>query len=191
MTDREFIDFLDIVEKMKCNTRHSWTSTNRKESVAEHSWRLSLMALLLEKEIENVDFNKIIKMCIVHDLGEAITGDIPSFLKTEEDSNVEQKAIIKLVEKLPEPQKKEIRMLFEEMEQKQTMEAKIVKALDRLEAVIQHNEAPISTWLPLEYELQQKYGWKEAQVHERLSNLRETAKQDTIEKIRKEGSEVK
>ena len=61
MTDRELIDFLGIAEKMKCNTRHSWTSTNRKESVAEHSWRLSLIALLLEREIENVDFQKIIK----------------------------------------------------------------------------------------------------------------------------------
>ena len=74
MTDRELIDFLAIAEKMKCNTRHSWTSTNRKESVAEHSWRLSLMALLLEREIENVDFQKVIKMCIIHDLGEAVTG---------------------------------------------------------------------------------------------------------------------
>lgn len=190
MTDRELIDFLDIAEKMKCNTRHSWTSTNRKESVAEHSWRLSLIALLLEKEIENVDFNKIIKMCIIHDLGEAITGDIPSFLKTQQDSAVEEKAIKKLIEKLPEPQREEFRILFEEMEQRQTMEAKIYKALDRLEAVIQHNEAPISTWLPLEYELQQKYGWEEAQVHERLSKLRETAKQDTIEKIKREGSEL-
>lgn len=188
MTDRELIDFLGIAEKMKCNTRHSWTSSNRKESVAEHSWRLALMALLLEKEIENVDFNKVIKMCIIHDLGEAITGDIPSFLKTKEDSETEEKAIVKLMETLPEPQKSDMLLLFEEMEQRQTMEAKIYKALDRLEAVIQHNEAPISSWLPLEYELQQKYGWEEAQVHERLSKLRETAKQDTIDKIKREST---
>lgn len=186
MTDRELIDFLAIAEKMKCNTRHSWTSTNRKESVAEHSWRLSLMALLLEREIENVDFQKVIKMCIIHDLGEAVTGDIPSFLKTEKHSKEEEKAIVKLMKKLPEPQRSDMMTLFEEMEQRQTMEAKIYKALDRLEAVIQHNEAPISSWLPLEYELQQKYGWEEAQIHERLSRLRETAKQDTIDKIERE-----
>ena len=181
MTDRELIDFLGIAEKMKCNTRHSWTSTNRKESVAEHSWRLSLIALLLEREIENVDFQKIIKMCIIHDLGEAITGDIPSFLKTKQDSKTEQKAITTLIEKLPEPQKTDMLTLFEEMEKRETMESKIYKALDRLEAVIQHNEAPIDSWLPLEYELQQSYGWEEAQVHERLSQLRQTAKQDTID----------
>ncbi|MEY8321227.1 HD domain-containing protein [Lachnospiraceae bacterium 46-61] len=189
MTDRELIDFLNIAEKMKCNTRHSWTSTNRKESVAEHSWRLSLIALLLEREIENVDFQKIIKMCIIHDLGEAITGDIPSFLKTKEDSKTEQKAITTLIEKLPEPQKTDMLTLFEEMEKRETMESKIYKALDRLEAVIQHNEAPIDSWLPLEYELQQSYGWEEAQVHERLSQLRQTAKQDTIDKIKSESKQ--
>ena len=189
MTDRELINFLDIAEKMKCNTRHSWTSTNRKESVAEHSWRLSLIALLLEREIENVDFQKIIKMCIIHDLGEAITGDIPSFLKTKQDSKTEQKAITTLIEKLPEPQKTDMLTLFEEMEKRETMESKIYKALDRLEAVIQHNEAPIDSWLPLEYELQQSYGWEEAQVHERLSQLRQTAKQDTIDKIKRESKQ--
>ena len=189
MTDRELIDFLGIAEKMKCNTRHSWTSTNRKESVAEHSWRLSLIALLLEREIENVDFQKIIKMCIIHDLGEAITGDITSFLKTKQDSKTEQKAITTLIEKLPEPQKTDMLTLFEEMEKRETMESKIYKALDRLEAVIQHNEAPIDSWLPLEYELQQSYGWEEAQVHERLSQLRQTAKQDTIDKIKRESKQ--
>ena len=189
MTDRELIDFLGIAEKMKCNTRHSWTSTNRKESVAEHSWRLSLIALLLEREIENVDFQKIIKMCIIHDLGEAITGDIPSFLNTKQDSKTEQKAITTLIEKLPEPQKTDMLTLFEEMEKRETMESKIYKALDRLEAVIQHNEAPIDSWLPLEYELQQSYGWEEAQVHERLSQLRQTAKQDTIDKIKRESKQ--
>ena len=189
MTDREFIDFLDLAEKMKCFTRDSWTSTGRKESVAEHSWRLALMALLLEREIEGVDFQKIIKMCIIHDLGEAITGDIPSFLKTREDSSKEEKAILALLKKLPSPQREDMQLLFEEMEQKQTMEAKIYKALDRLEAVIEHYEAAISSWLELEYDLQQSYGWQEAQVHERLRQLRQTAKEDTIAKIEKEAKQ--
>ena len=128
-------------------------------------------------------------MCIIHDLGEAITGDIPSFLKTKQDSKTEQKAITTLIEKLPEPQKTDMLTLFEEMEKRETMESKIYKALDRLEAVIQHNEAPIDSWLPLEYELQQSYGWEEAQVHERLSQLRQTAKQDTIDKIKRESKQ--
>ncbi|NLK36786.1 MAG: HD domain-containing protein [Epulopiscium sp.] len=189
MTDREFIDFLYKAEKMKCNTRHSWTSSGRKESVAEHSWRLSLMALLLEDEFLGADFNKIIRMCILHDLGEAITGDIPSFLKTKADSQVEEKAVTGLLNTLPSPQKEKFMELFREMEELSTQEAKIYKALDKLEAVIQHNEADISSWLPLEYELQTTYGEKEAEFHPRLKALRDTAREDTIEKIKREGTQ--
>ncbi len=183
MTDREFIDFLDKAEKLKCNTRHSWTSEGRKESVAEHSWRLALMALLLEEEIPDLDFHKIIRMCLIHDLGEAVTGDIPSFLKTKEDSAVEEEAVAGLMSTLPQPQRGKLEGLFQEMDAKETMEAKVYKALDKLEAVVQHNEAPLSTWLPLEYELNQTYGREEADVHPRLQALRDTAVEDTRRKI--------
>ena len=93
MTDREILDFLKIAERLKDNTRHCTTSNRRPESVAEHSWRVSLLAMLLEDEIKDADFNKIIRMCIIHDLGEAITGDIPSFWKTKEDSDHEDDMI--------------------------------------------------------------------------------------------------
>ena len=46
MKQRQYIDFLNKIEKLKCNTRHSWTSSGRQESVAEHSWRLAVMAML-------------------------------------------------------------------------------------------------------------------------------------------------
>ena len=183
MTDREFIDFLHIAEHLKDNTRHSVTSKGRPESVAEHSWRASLMALLLEDEIEGVDFNKIIRMCILHDLGEAITGDIPSFLKTEADSAHEDDVLFQLLDTLPEPQSGKIKALFEEMLALETREAKIYKALDKLEAVVQHNEAPLSSWLPLEYELNQTYGATEAEVEPKLKSLRALAVLDTKEKI--------
>ncbi len=183
MTDREFIDFLHIAEHLKDNTRHSVTSKSRPESVAEHSWRASLMALLLEDEIEGVDFNKIIRMCILHDLGEAITGDIPSFLKTEADSAHEDDVLFQLLDTLPEPQSGKIKALFEEMLALETREAKIYKALDKLEAVVQHNEAPLSSWLPLEYELNQTYGAKEAEAEPKLKSLRALAVLDTKEKI--------
>lgn len=185
MTDREFIDFLHIAEHLKDNTRHSVTSGGRAESVAEHSWRVSLMALLLEDEITGADFNKIIRMCILHDLGEAITGDIPSFLKTEADSAHEDAVVFQLLDTLPEPQRSRLKTLFEEMLALETREAKIYKALDKLEAVIQHNEAPLSSWLPLEYELNQTYGVKEAEAEPKLKSLRALAVEDTREKIQK------
>lgn len=187
MTEKEFFDFIHIAENLKNNTRHSVTSTGRAESVAEHSWRVSLMALLLEDEIRDADFNKIIRMCILHDLGEAITGDIPSFLKTEADSAHEDKMVFRLMDTLPEPQRNKCRTLFEEMLALETKEAKIYKALDKLEAVIQHNEAPISSWLPLEYELNQTYGREEADKSDSvLQNLRLAAVEHTKKKIQTE-----
>lgn len=184
MTNQEFFDFIHIAERLKDNTRHSTTSGGRVESVAEHSWRMSLMALLLEDEIDGVDFNKIIRMCILHDLGEAITGDIPSFLKTEADSAHEDEMVFRLMDTLPQPQREKCVSLFEEMLAMETKEAKIYKALDKLEAVIQHNEAPISTWLPLEYELNQTYGYTEAEnAHEKILSLRCQAIADTKKKI--------
>ena len=48
MIQNEFLSILSVAEKLKCNTRHSDTSSGRRESVAEHSWRLALMAMLLE-----------------------------------------------------------------------------------------------------------------------------------------------
>ena len=92
MHPRELINLMAIVEKLKCNTRHSYTSTGRHESVAEHTCRLSLMAYFVQDEFPEADINKVIQMCILHDLGEAITGDIPSFLKTKENESFEDGA---------------------------------------------------------------------------------------------------
>ncbi|WMI81367.1 HD domain-containing protein [Anaerotignum sp. MB30-C6] len=187
MTEKEFFDFINVAENLKNNTRHSVTSKGRPESVAEHSWRVSLMALLLEDEILDADFNKIIRMCILHDLGEAITGDIPSFLKTEADSAHEDKMVFRLMDTLPQPQRDKFVALFHEMLALKTKEAKIYKALDKLEAVIQHNEAPLSSWLPLEYELNQTYGREEAEKADPiLKDLRLAAVEHTKRKIETE-----
>ena len=67
-------------------TRHCYTSSGRRESVAEHSWRISLMAMLLTKEFPEADMDKVIRMCLIHDMGEAFTGDIPTFEKTNADT---------------------------------------------------------------------------------------------------------
>ena len=188
MTEREMMDFLHKAENLKNNTRHSVTSTGRPESVAEHSWRVSLMAMLLEDEIQGADFDKIIRMCILHDLGEAITGDIPSFLKTKEDAQHEDDMLFQWVDTLPNPQRGRFKALFEEMLALETAEARIYKSLDKLEAVIQHNEAPIDSWLPLEYELNQTYGVKEAQAAgTKMEALRMLAVLDTKRKIAEEG----
>ena len=102
--------------------------------------------------------NKVIRMCLIHDLGEAFTGDIPTFDKTKADEEREDAAFEAWVRTLPEYQRREFTDLLTEMNGLQTLEAKIYKALDKMEAVIQHDESDIATWLPLEYDLQLRYG---------------------------------
>lgn len=106
MRPDELLSILSVAEKLKCNTRHSDTSNGRRESVAEHSWRLSLMAMLLEDEFPEVDINRVIKMCLIHDLGEAFTGDIATFDKTSQDSEKEDALYWKWVEDFPQVQKR-------------------------------------------------------------------------------------
>ncbi len=190
MNQREYINFLNKIEKLKCNTRHSWTSSGRQESVAEHSWRLAVMAMLCVDEYPDLDINKVIKMCIVHDFGEAITGDIPSFLKTSEDEIEEEKAVEKLISVLPSETRGELSDLFAEMAEMKTPESKLFKALDNMEALVSHNEAPISTWLPLEYQENLKYGKKNVEWSEWTRGLREEINKDTVEKILTEGEKT-
>ncbi len=158
MQPQELIQILGVAEKLKCNTRHCYTSTGRPESVAEHSWRIALMAMLLTPEFPEADMDKVIRMCLIHDLGEAFTGDIPTFEKNASHEQAERDAYDRWVQTLPEKTRTEFTALLSEMEALQTQEAKIYKALDKLEAVISHNESDISTWLPLEYDLQLRYG---------------------------------
>ena len=183
MDHRKYIEFLNVIEKLKCNTRHSWTSSGRRESVAEHSWRLAVMAMLCADEYPELDMNKVVKMCLVHDFGEAITGDIPSFLKTDENEKREDEAIDKLLSLLPDVERKELSELFEEMRELSTSEAKLYKALDNMEAVISHNEADLSTWIPLEYTENLVYGQENSQWSEWTKGLREELKADSIKKI--------
>jgi len=186
MDAKVFIQFMTVMERLKDNPRHSWTSGGRHESVAEHSWRVALMAMLVKDEFPEADMDKVIRMCLIHDIGEAVTGDIPTFEKTGDHEAAERKALDDLISALPAPWPEELRALFAEMEAQETLEAKIYKSLDRMEAIQQHNEADISTWLPLEYELNLTYGVKQAEFSPYLKNLRAEMLEVTKEKIRRE-----
>ncbi len=186
MKRRTYIEFLNKIEKLKCNTRHSWTSSGRQESVAEHSWRLAVMAMLCADEYPNLDINKVIKMCLIHDFGEAITGDIPAFLKTAQNEKDEDIAVATLLLTLPTDLQAELRSLFDEMNARETPEAKLFKSLDNLEALVSHNEADISTWLPREYEENLTYGQQNCEWSEWTKELKAEIKEDSIKKIKAE-----
>lgn len=185
MNPGKLLKILNVAEKLKCNTRHCYTSSGRHESVAEHCWRTALMAMLLESEFPQADMNKVIKMILIHDLGEAFTGDIPCFNKTSKDEVNESNVLDDWVKTFPEPEQKQWLELYAEMNALETQEAKIYKALDKMEAVIQHDESDISTWIPLEYELQFKYGLENVQFSDYMKNLKTEIDKITKSKIEK------
>lgn len=183
MDVKKLIEAMDVAERLKNNTRHSWTSTGRRESVAEHSWRLTLLAFFVRDEFPGIDAEKLLKMCVIHDLGEAFTGDIPSFEKTGADEEREARLLRGWVDGLPEPYRGEMTALYAEMDARRTQEAKIYKALDNLEAVLQHNEAPLWSWLPLEYTLQFRYGGDKVGFSPYLTALKAQLNADSAAKI--------
>ena len=95
MKARILLDTLGVAEWLKDTTRHCYTRNGRHESVAEHSWMMTLMAFFMKDEFPEVDMDKVIKMCIIHDLGEAFTGDIPTFEKTSVNEKVEKDLFLK------------------------------------------------------------------------------------------------
>src|ERR687895_166864 len=127
MTESELaglIDFLRATERLKTVTRSAYTSGGDRESVAEHTWRLALMALLVAPEFPDVDFARLVKICIVHDLGEAVGGDVPAPEQARRLSaglatgkgDAERRDLLSLVAPLPATLRDEIVALWDEYE---------------------------------------------------------------------------
>jgi putative hydrolase of HD superfamily len=151
------LGFLPLAERLKRELRHSWLSDGRRESVAEHTWFMALMALLTYRRLEEpVSLDRVLSMAIVHDLAEVEVGDIPYFEASDRKARkaeLELVAIDRIAATLPAPEGAVVRELWLEFEEGQTPESKFVRALDHLEVQVQHNLADISTWEPVEHAL--------------------------------------
>ena len=189
MNAKEYLEILHIAERLKDTPRHCTTTKGRIESVAEHSWRVSLMAFLLKNEFKYADMDKVVNMCLVHDLGECFTGDIPTFQKTDKDRKTEDQLLYQWVNSLPDELSKELSALYDEMQAQKTLESKIYKALDKLEALIQHNESPLDTWSENEFEMNKTYAFDTVAFSQWLTELRKAILEDTISKIENEKSQ--
>ena len=185
MEAEKLMEALHTVEKLKRTMRHCYTSDDRKESVAEHCWRVALMAYWMEDEFPEVDINKVIKMCLIHDLGECFTGDIPTFDKKQVHEDIEENLLFNWIDTLPSYYAEEMKALYNEMTERKTVEAKIYKAIDSLEALIQHNASDLSTWIPKEYKLNLTYADDRVSFSEYLTTLRQAIREDTLAKIEK------
>ena len=175
------IKFLQKAEGLKDALRSAYTGTGRKESAAEHSWRLSLLALLLGGRFKGANLEKMLKLCIVHDLAEAVCGDIPApeqeGLAECEKSTLEREAMRELCAVLPEAERAEIFTLWEEYESCATPEARLIKAMDKLETLIQHNQGVNNG--EIRYDFNLGYGQKYMDCHPLIRQLRDMVDRDT------------
>jgi len=143
---KKIFEFLKFAGKLKTTYRYSHTKNFPRDSAADHSWRLSLMAMLFSKDLD-MDSNKLIRLSLVHDLAEALTGDIDMYLivdgivSKEQKAEAEKKAIEEMCSKLPDEEAAEIRALWNEYEDAQTKEAIFIKTLDKIETIIHMIEA--------------------------------------------------
>lgn len=189
MNLQNMLKFLHVAEGLKRELRHSWLSDGRQESVAEHTWRVALMAMAIEEYLpQKVNCERLLKMIVIHDLVEVYATDIPAFetmnnIKVKEQKRQnEMKAIEKIRKLLGNDTGQQFYDLWFEFEHKKTYEAKVANALDKLEAQIQHNEAAIETWLPIEHEMVFLLG-KHTDFDVVLNELKGIIEAEGIEKI--------
>lgn len=173
--------FLRDAERLKTVTRTSWTSAGARESVAEHTWRLALMAVAFERELEGVDIVRLLKICLIHDLGEAIHGDVSATLQPEGGkAEAERRDLLTLLEPLPEPTRVEITRLWDEYEAARSPEARLAKALDKLETIMQHNQGENPS--DFDYAFNLTYGARYTSDHPLIAAIREILDQETRER---------
>ena len=142
------LDFLRASERLKATHRSAYTSEGQQESVAEHTWRLCLMALVLAPEFPKVDFARLVKICLVHDLGEGVGGDVPAPEQARRRAagvatgkgHDERRDLLLLLDPLPPAIRDDIASLWDEYESATTPEARLAKALDKLETILQHTQ---------------------------------------------------
>lgn len=185
------VSFIHLSEKLKCEVRHSWLSSGRRESVAEHSWQMALMVLLTSAHVlPPLDVLHTLKIVLIHDLVEAEAGDVP-FTETGRRKELKQAreraAIIHIRSLLERDVGTEIYDLWMEYEEDKTPEAKLAKALDNLEVQIQHNLARLKTWEPDEYPLVYTKMDRYCEHDPFLSALCNAVKEDAERKWREAG----
>ena len=127
------------MERFKDVTRVAWTLSGRQESTAEHSFRLALFFYVLKDYFPEIDWFKALSMALIHDLSEACAGDVSAVLEQRSDLKFE-KAKEGLGQSLPLDAPGQILNLFMEYNEAVRPKAELIKALDKLETVIQHNQ---------------------------------------------------
>lgn len=182
------IAFIKEVDKLKYILRKTKLfNSNRPENDAEHSWHLSLMAIILVDHANTtVDLLKVIKMLLIHDLVEIDAGDtfIYDTQKSHDNTEEERAAAQRIFGILPEPQAHELLAIWEEFEAMETNEAKYARAMDRLEPLLQNTSNNGGTWREFGVPYETVYAKKQVIQHgsQTLWTFAEQLLNDSVDK---------
>jgi len=132
--------FFQKVLLLKNIQRQGWKNKlgmNNVESVADHSYSTAMMSMVIS-DLEGLDTAKIIKMALLHDLAESVIGDItPGKIKGELKINIENKAMIQILENLPSDLSQQYSVLWDDFQKNSSREANFLHEIDKLEMVFQ------------------------------------------------------
>jgi len=134
------LDFLNIAANLKTVPRQGWIdklSIKNPESVADHTYSMAIIGMVLS-DSQKYNTEKILKMVLLHDLAESITGDLTPEQKSKEEKLIlENETIKKILKKLPKNLQKQYQNIWNEYQESNTEEAKFVHQIDKLEMVLQ------------------------------------------------------
>lgn len=179
--------FLRSAERLKNTVRTSWTSEGRPESVAQHTWRLCLMAMVFADAYADIDVAKLLEICIVHDLGEAIRGDVPAIEQEADPGKAarEREDLLRLLRPLPVRMREEITARWDEYEAAASPEARLAKALDKLETIMQHNQGENPP--DFDYRFNLGYGKRYTDGEPLIAAVREVLDRETRKRAEDDG----
>ncbi|WP_026629038.1 HD domain-containing protein [Dyadobacter alkalitolerans] len=159
------IEFIKEVDKLKYILRKTKLfNSDRNENDAEHSWHLSLMAIILAGHANSdIDLLRVVKMLLIHDIVEIDAGDtfIYDTQKNHTNTDEERLAANRIFGLLPEEQATELIAIWEEFEEGQTHEAKFARAMDRLEPLLQNTSNNGGTWAEFGVSYEKVYAKKQ------------------------------
>lgn len=161
----EILTFLSRTKQLESALRYRASMRGVQNSVAEHSWRLGLMAIVIARECGvTVNMEHTLELALIHDLAEAQTGDIDAYTQITEGGNAATHAGNQLFPDKTLLEEDAMRTmtgdlsfgswvydLWDEYEKQETTEAKFVKALDKIEGFLHIAEVGLEAYVPNEF----------------------------------------
>jgi len=191
MEIEKYVSFIEEAERLKSVVRTAWTASGRRESTAEHSWRLALFAAVMADSKPELDLSRLLIMSLIHDIGEIDEGDISAALNPDgkRKYDTEYHAAQKVFSILPEAQTRRMMEIWMEYNDNTTPEAKLIKALDKAETIIQHNQG--CNPAAFDYRFNLEYGKEYFEDDDNLKRLRSIIDEKTNQQLIDEDGSIK